>query len=139
MAGEPRASEWLQTPEANAAVELLPNLPRERMADLFRRSQVMVSPTEHDGTPNTLLEAMACGCFPIAGDLESLREWILPGENGFLINPGDAGALAGAVLDALDQPELRSRAAATNARLVQERAEHGMVMSSAEEFYREIT
>ena len=41
-----------------------------------------VSPSTHDGTPNTLLEGMACGSFPIVGDLESLREWIEPGLTG---------------------------------------------------------
>ena len=41
------------------------------MAALFRQAQVMLSITTHDGTPNTLLEGLASGCFPIAGDIES--------------------------------------------------------------------
>ena len=61
------------------AVELLPSVPHADMADLFRRAQIMVSPSVHDGTPNSLLEAMACGCLPVAGDLESIREWITHG------------------------------------------------------------
>lgn len=44
------------------------------MAYLFRLADVTVSLSEDDGTPNTLLEAVACGCFPIAGDIESVRE-----------------------------------------------------------------
>jgi glycosyltransferase involved in cell wall biosynthesis len=40
---------------------------------------------------------MACGCYPVVGDIESLREWITPGVNGSLIDPGDVKALRMAV------------------------------------------
>jgi glycosyltransferase involved in cell wall biosynthesis len=108
------------------------------MAELFRRSQVAVSPSTHDGTPNTLLEAMACGCFPVAGDLESLREWITPGANGLLVAPGDPRALADAVLLALEQPALRQRAREHNRQLIAEKADYHQVMRKAESFYSSI-
>jgi len=136
MAEATQARRWVEKLNLAAAVDLLPSQSRAQMADLFRQAQVAVSPTTHDGTPNTLLEAMACGCFPIAGDIASLREWITPGENGLLVNPGDPQALAEAILQALEQPELRARARAINARLVAERADYQRVMSQAEAFYR---
>jgi glycosyltransferase involved in cell wall biosynthesis len=105
------------------------------MAELFRRAQVAVSPSTHDGTPNTLLEAMACGCFPVAGDIESLREWITPGENGFLVDPGDAAALSTAILQVYAQPELFDRAGKINQELISKRAEYNAGMHQAEEFY----
>jgi glycosyltransferase involved in cell wall biosynthesis len=108
------------------------------MADLFRQAQVVVSPTTHDGTPNTLLEAMACGCFPVVGDIESLREWITPGENGLLVTPDDPRALAGAIVQALETPALRASAAAYNQRLVAERAEYKQGMRRVEDFYQEL-
>jgi glycosyltransferase involved in cell wall biosynthesis len=111
-----------------AAVELLPKVARPQMAELFRQAQAVLSITTHDGTPNTLLEALACGCFPIAGDLEALREWITPGVNGLLVDPGDPEALAEAILQALGDGELRARAREENLRLVRERAEYGKVM-----------
>jgi glycosyltransferase involved in cell wall biosynthesis len=108
------------------------------MADLFRKAQVVVSPSTHDGTPNTLLEAMACGCFPVAGDLESIREWITPGVNGLLIDPDDAQALAEAILLALERPDLRKRAVQANIELVAHRAQYGKVMREAELFYKDL-
>jgi glycosyltransferase involved in cell wall biosynthesis len=108
------------------------------MAERFRQAQVVVSLSTHDGTPNTLLEAMACGCFPVVGDIESLREWITPGVNGLLTAPDDSHALAEAILQALEQPALRQHAAAHNLRLITERAEYGRVMQQAEEFYRKL-
>lgn len=135
MAGERRALDWIKDLGIENSVELLPHLSREGMADQFHRAAVSVSLTEHDGTPNTLLEAMACGCFPVAGDLESIREWISPGVNGLLVDPGEPQELARAILAALGQPELRKQAAIYNLKVIRERAEYGWVMDSAVRFY----
>jgi glycosyltransferase involved in cell wall biosynthesis len=138
MESEVRAVQWLAKLKIEGSVHLLPRQSRLQMADLFRRSQVVVSPTTHDGTPNTLLEAMACGCFPVAGDLESLREWISPGVNGLLVDPGDSRALAGSICEALENPALRQQAAEHNARLIADRADYQKVMTSAVQFYRDL-
>ena len=134
MKGETQAENWVEAYGLQNAVTLLAHIPRVEMADLFRRAQVVVSPSTHDGTPNTLLEAMACGCYPVAGDLESLREWIEPGTNGSLVDPGEAEALAAAIVEGLKNPELRKKAQAANVRIVRERAEYGRVMAEAESF-----
>jgi glycosyltransferase involved in cell wall biosynthesis len=136
MADEPRAHDWLDKLGISEAVDLLPRLTRDEMAGLFRRSQVVVSPSVHDGTPNTLLEAMACGCFPVAGDLESIREWITSGKNGILVNPEDPQALGQAILAALDDKEFRKRAQNFNLRQVEEKASYSVVMKTAQEYYQ---
>jgi glycosyltransferase involved in cell wall biosynthesis len=135
MAGEPQALKWIDQLGIQSAVELLPALPHHEMADKFRSAAVLVSPSTHDGTPNTLLEGMACGCFPVAGDLESIREWITPGVNGLLVDPSDPDSLAEAILSALDQPELRAKAGEQNRRIIAERADYSQNMSHAEAFY----
>jgi glycosyltransferase involved in cell wall biosynthesis len=118
------------------SVDLLPFQTRQQIAGLYQQSQIVVSLTTHDGTPNTLLEALACGCFPVAGDLESLREWITHGENGLLVGAGDAVTLAEAMILAFSRPELRNQAAEINQNLIRERAEYGKVMSTASSFYQ---
>ncbi|MDP9348209.1 MAG: glycosyltransferase family 4 protein [Gemmatimonadota bacterium] len=138
MAGNPTATGWVRRLDVEPAVRLLSVVPRRTMADLFRLADVTVSPSEHDGTPNTLLESMACGAFPVAGDIPSVREWIEPGANGLLVDPGDPRALADAVLQAIADPRLRSDAAAVNRRLVAERAAYETVMRKAECFYAEV-
>ena len=135
MAGEQQAERWLADLKISHAVELLPSQTEADMADLYRRAQVLVSPSTHDGTPNSLLEGMACGCFPIAGDLESIREWITPSLNGLLVDPADPQALAEAVLLAMENKDLRAQAAQVNEKLIAERAEYQHVMAQAEEFY----
>ena len=135
MAGAARPEQWIAGLGIASAVELLPHQTRPGMAALFRKSQVVVSPSTHDGTPNTLLEALACGCFPVAGDLESIREWITPGENGLLVDPNSPESLADAIVTALDDAPLRSQARVHNLEIIAARAEHQAVMASAKGFY----
>lgn len=138
MQGNPVTEKWLRQLGIEQSVRLLPLVPRERMAALFRLAVVTVSPSLHDGTPNTLLEAMACECFPIAGNIESVREWIDHGANGLLCDPTDPEALADNITRALEDRELRENARERNLALIAERAEYTRVMSQAEQFYLEI-
>jgi glycosyltransferase involved in cell wall biosynthesis len=138
MAGEPQAEAWIRQLHIEGSVELLPQCSHGEMAEVYRAAQVLVSPSTHDGTPNSLLEGMACGCFPVAGDLDSLREWITPGRNGLLVDPGDPQALAEATLRALGDPALRQQAADRNAEIIATRAEYGANMQRVEEFYHKL-
>lgn len=138
MADEPQAHHWLDELHIAGNVDLLPVQSRSQMAELFRRSRLAVSPSMHDGTPNTLLEAMACGCVPVAGDLESLREWITPGQNGLLVDPKDPQSIAQGILTALEDEALQQRARSLNAELIAGRAEHDKVMRLAQVFYRSL-
>jgi len=114
---------------------LTPPLPQAALAQLHGRAAVMASPTEHDGTPNTLLESMACGGLPVCGDLPSIREWIDDGVNGLLVPASDTAAMAGALARALDDGALRERARRQNPALIAQRASYGPCMTAAETFY----
>jgi hypothetical protein len=139
MAGQPEAMRWMDRLKLHGKLTLLPLLPQPHLWRLFLRAEISVSISQHDGTPNSLLEAMALGCFPIAGDIESLREWITPGLNGLLVPPDSPPALAEAILLALDNPALRARAAQENARRVAAQAEVGVVREKIEGLYQGLT
>jgi glycosyltransferase involved in cell wall biosynthesis len=103
--------------------KLWPHLSQGQLWSLFKRSQLFVSPSLHDGTPNSLLETMAFGCFPVVGNIESMREWIQSGVNGYLMDAADARSIADAIIQAINQPTLRKKAAKYNAALIAERAD----------------
>jgi glycosyltransferase involved in cell wall biosynthesis len=136
MRGSSIAEHWVRRLDIGDSVTLLPPLPLDRMPDLYRLSPVLTSLTEHDGLPNVLLESMACGCFPICGNLESIREWIEDGKNGFLVPPGDPKAAAAAIVRAASDGGLRRKAAGLNQNLIRKRAEWQSVMGRVERFYR---
>ena len=135
MAGQREALQLVERNHLEGKVILLPHLPQRKLWDLFANAAITISVSQHDGTPNSLLEAMALGAMPVAGDIESLREWITPGVNGLLVEPDKPQALAEAVLLALENPELRSKAAEYNARLVRARASAQVVREEIQSLY----
>src|SRR5262245_49798935 len=138
MMGEPQAEEWIRELGIGLAVELLAPVPHHEMANIFRRAQIVVSPSEHDGTPNTLLEGLACGCFPVAGDLESIREWITPNENGLLFDSTNPQSIADQILAGIENINLRNKATGLNREIITSRAEYKSNMLKAEEFYKKV-
>jgi hypothetical protein len=136
MQGEAQALQWMKDLKIDHAVQLNPPLSHTQMGDVFRGAQIVVSPSIHDGTPNSLLEGMACGCFPIAGDLESIREWITPGQNGLLVDANNPQSIADAILIALEREDLRREAAGLNAKIISARAEYQQNMELVGEFYK---
>ena len=138
MEGEVEAEKWVRELKLESYVRLMPRLSPKAMADAYHSSQVMISPSAHDGTPNTLLEAMACGVFPVVGNIDSVKEWIRDGENGLLADIDDPEALAASVIRALKDAKLRASAAKINAAIIAERAEYGMVMQQADVFYSQV-
>ena len=80
------------------------------------RASVFALSSWWEGLPGALIEAMACGCPVVSTDCPSGPAEILEGGvHGPLVPPGDAGALAEAILKLLDAPPnpvwLRARAA----------------------------
>ena len=138
MQGHPVAERWITALGIQENVRLLPILSRTEMAMLLRTSDVVVSASEHDGTPNSLLESMAAGAFPIVGNIESVREWITDGINGSLRDPSDAWGFSEAILSAVADRELRLSAAMKNKQLIEDRAEYGSTMAKAERFYEQL-
>ena len=138
MENQPEALEWiqkLQIPTRN--IVLLPTLKQEDLWPLFNKAEVTCTVSQHDGTPNSLLEAMSIGCFPVAGDIESMREWITPGVNGMLVDPDNEKQMAEAVITALQNPDLRSQAAEINQSLILKRAERSAVSAAVGIFYQQ--
>jgi len=84
------------------------------------------------------LEAMSCGCFPIAGDIESLREWIENGINGLLVDPRSPTQLAEALCQALEDQTLRQKATEHNLALVRQRASQEATHPQISNFYEKL-
>lgn len=137
MAGQPEAEAWVDHLHLQRSVQLLPYLNQDELWQEFARSSISVSVTSHDGTPNTLLEAMAFGCLPVCGDIESIREWVTPGINGLLADPTDASALAEMLCLAIENEPLREKAAAANRSLLEERTKVEGVRNTLAAFYQQ--
>jgi glycosyltransferase involved in cell wall biosynthesis len=133
---DPELQEYSRELGVDKSIVFLPNQTARDMAQLYSAAEVIVSPTEHDGTPNSVLEAMACGSFPIVSDLESLREWIDDGVNGLVVNLSSSG-FAGGIIKALRDDGLRAKAALHNRSLISKKATRQIVRPAISGLYRE--
>jgi glycosyltransferase involved in cell wall biosynthesis len=75
-------------------------LSNDLLPELFRSADIYLSCTHSDGTSISLLEALATGLPVVVTDNPGNREWVVPGENGWLAPAGDAAAFAAALLEA---------------------------------------
>jgi glycosyltransferase involved in cell wall biosynthesis len=72
----------------------------DRPWELLSAIDVFVMPSLNEGLPLALLEAMACGCCPIATAVGGIPEVINSSKLGWLTPPDDVDAFAAAMIDA---------------------------------------
>ena len=82
---------------------------RQDAAQLLRAFDVFVLPSLAEGISNTILEAMASGRPVVATDVGGNGELVVNGETGRLVPSADPQALATAIWDYVDSPDLRTR------------------------------
>ena len=106
----------------DSSVQFLGRIPHEKMPHLLGETALYVSTSLYDGTSVSLIEAMACGAFPIVTDIPSNREWIKDGENGFLIPPNGETILAQRIIEAIRNERVSKESLRRNLSIVEERA-----------------
>ena len=67
----------------------------------YEAASIFVHPTRYEGSSLVTLEAMAHRKPVIATRAGGLPDKVRPGQNGWLVEPGDAGGLAAAIQDAV--------------------------------------
>ncbi len=83
-------------------------LERLRAADIFALASVTDKQGASDVFPTVIIEAMAAARPVISTRLAGIPESVLHGETGLLVSPGDTIALAQALEQLIQDPELRS-------------------------------
>ncbi len=91
---------------------------------IYSNADIYVSTSTSDGDHVSLMEAMACGLFPVVSDIPANREWIEDGENGFLSSLDHPKDLADKIKSAMEDNQLREKAVFHNFELIKTRASH---------------
>lgn len=92
------------------AVDFLGAVPQAQLPELYRRASLLVAPFveasggDREGLGLVTIEAIACGCPVVVGDLPAVRDVLGDREDAtMLVRPGDSAALAKAVLRSMDE------------------------------------
>ena len=124
--------------ETGIRFEMLEHGPHETIIKLMGSSRLGISVSVSDGTPNSMLEAMVMGAFPIQSDTISTAEWISHGENGLLVPPEDPEPIAAAIRRAVTEDVLVDRAAELNAKVARERLDQDVIQPQVIAMYEKI-
>jgi glycosyltransferase involved in cell wall biosynthesis len=84
---------------------------------------VYVLPSYREGTPRSVLEAMAMGRPIITTDAPGCRETVINGENGILVSPRDSDSLYRAMMRFIDEPGLSATMGKESRKLAESRFE----------------
>lgn len=99
---------------------------------------LVVNCSRNEGTPVALIEALAAARPVVATRVGGTSDLLAGGRHGWLVVPGDAGALAAGMLAALDQPhEARSRARAGQVHVLRQHA-LARLLDDVDQLYREL-
>lgn len=80
-----------------------------KVADLMRQAQALCLPSHGEGTPNCVMEAMACGLPIVATEVGGIPDIVETGRTGMLVQKGDTQGLAVALASLLQNPDQRAR------------------------------
>jgi len=119
-------------------VRFVGEVDRDALPSLLGESAIYVSAVPTDGVSASLLEAMACGCFPVVRDNVSNRSWLEDGRGGFLVESDRPQEYAAAIAKAWKDPALRARAAESNRRVIEERGDLSKNMRTIEAAYQRL-
>jgi glycosyltransferase involved in cell wall biosynthesis len=92
-------------------------VPYRRVPELLADSDVFLLPSEYEGLPLSLLEAMAYGAVPVVSDLASGIREAISADTGILVSPTDIDGYASAILRLESDRPLLSKISAAAMRL----------------------
>ena len=120
---------------ASDAVRYVPPLAGDQeIAAYSQAADVAVSLSRSDGTPTSVLEAMACGAALVVSDLPSVREWV-GRDAGTVVPLDDPGATANAIVHLLQDSDRRRQVQQAAGQIIAQRADRRLNMHRAAEIY----
>jgi glycosyltransferase involved in cell wall biosynthesis len=121
--GEHRAALERRTAELELGpgVRFLGRCDAARVRGLLRGARALVVPSIYEGMPLVVLEAMEAGVPVIASAVSGIPEVVEEGRTGWLVPPENPDRLAGALREALNDPEEAARRGAEGRRRIDER------------------
>jgi glycosyltransferase involved in cell wall biosynthesis len=104
---QPELEQMAQRLGLNGQVVFLGPLARAELPALLAQADVVVLPSYWEGLPVALIEALSAGVPIVASRVGGNPELVGDCENGYLVPPGDADALAAALLRLAQAPDTR--------------------------------
>ena len=107
--------------KARFKIKILKHISRNEFLVLNLNSLISITINDSDGMPNSMLDAMLCGAFPIQSDRSCATDIIKNGINGFLVNPYDVDDISNKINIACNSNSLLKNAAKINQAIISDK------------------
>jgi glycosyltransferase involved in cell wall biosynthesis len=104
----------------------------------YRQADIFVTTSRSDGTPVSILEAMASGLPCVATSVGGIPEWIENNRTGLLIEPESPKQLAEAILELATDPSRRELIGTAAREVIVRRGQWKLLMVQAEKDYLDL-
>ena len=94
-------------------------IPHDQMAEYYSKIDVLICVSKIEGTPNPILEAMACGVPVITNDVGIVREAFGELQSEFILPSRSINSLCIMIINFLNNPELASKLSLENVEKIQ--------------------
>jgi glycosyltransferase involved in cell wall biosynthesis len=111
---------------------------RRDVPRLLAGCDLFVLPSHYEGSPLSVLEAMAAGKPVVATAVAGIDEVVVPGQTGLLVPASDGPALAGAIRTLLADPDLAVRLGAAGRRRVEQKFTAHRMVERVTQIYEEL-
>lgn len=91
------------------AVNFAGRLSSEQMAELYRSADLMLNSSLVDNSPNSIIEALACGVPVISSDVGGISQLVSHGKDALLFSAGDYQAMYQQATELQQNPTLRQK------------------------------
>lgn len=109
------------------------------LAEFLNAADIYVSSSLSDGTPLSLLEAMACKLPVVVTDVPAVIEWVRDGYNGYVVPRRNSEILAKKIIDLLQNDNLRKTMAENNYRIAMEHIDINKNFVKLQQIFNELS
>ncbi len=114
--GESYITEYVDKKGLTNNVKLLGLVNKRKMPGFYSLGDIFICPSKkrsmagpaEEAFPYTVLEAMACGLPVVAYNTGGIKDQVVPGKTGFLVEPGNVNELANKIAALIDRNDLRN-------------------------------
>jgi glycosyltransferase involved in cell wall biosynthesis len=122
----------------NSCVKFLGGVNNEQIRALLQQAAIVCLASASEGMPGALMEAMACGVAVVATDVPGTNELVVDRESGLLVPAYDPPALAEALVELLEDPDLRARLGARGRERMERHFSLEAMVRAKESLYQDV-
>ncbi len=122
----------------DSSIRWIPRQPNHRMPEHLARWDLTVIPSVHEAFGVAALEASAMQVAVIASDVGGLRDTVIDGETGVLVEPGSPDKLATAMVELLEEEPRRRRMGKAGRAFVEENYGSDLILDQWMQLYETV-